>query len=572
MKPLKLIKSDEQNDRLGSRTNETFSSLDDLKDSFSRFRSREYRQTQMTALDFIINSDKKFIVIEAPTGAGKSLIGMAAGQLAKSSIYTVHSKPLQVQLQTDFPEASVLFGRANYPCAMVPRLTCGECPLVNPKESCHTGCPYKKAKASTVGSEFRVLNYAYLLTEANYVGAFSKQGLIVIDEADSLENVLYGFVSIAIAESTLKSLNLTFPKHKTAGSEVLVEEWRNWAIEVRRKIDRKITSLKAVIETMESIESDEDRKIVDQMERYKGLSSKISIFIINVDQSWQSEIKEGFRGGKVIHFKPLWLTTALTESSLWRHADRFILMSATFPPIGVLAKMFGISAGDIDYLTLPSTFPVENRRCIVSPVAELTYETQVQETPKIVEAVRKILDLHCGEKGLIHTVNYRLRDAILTQIKDVRLVTHDSFNKQQVLDAFRASDQPLVLVSPSSERGLSLEDSQCRFIIMCKAPFLSLGDKAVKARKNSSMVGKLWYVSDMILTVVQAMGRGVRHEEDFCISYLLDERIASSMRQQPSIMPPWFRDALEFESPEDLFQLPVVTRQTPADDAWWNSV
>jgi Rad3-related DNA helicase len=85
-------------------------------------------------------------------------------------------------------------------------------------------------------------------------------------------------------------------------------------------------------------------------------------------------------------------------------------------------------------------------------------------------------------------------------------------------------------------------------------------------------VGKLWYVADMVLTVVQAMGRGVRHEDDFCVSYLLDERIASSMRQQPSLMPPWFRDALEFENPQDLFALPPAGANIPADDAWWNAV
>src|SRR5204862_314951 len=158
-----------------------------------------------------------------------------------------------------------------------------------------------------------------------------------------------------------------------------------------------------------------------------------------------------------------------------------------------------------------------------------------------------------------------LRTAIMEQIQDVRLVTHDAFDKQAVLDAFRASDQPLVLVSPSSERGLSLEDSQCRFIIMCKAPFLSLGDKAVKARKNSGEVGKLWYVADMMLTVVQAMGRGVRHENDFCVSYLLDERIASSMKRQPSIMPPWFRDALEFADPQVLFGLGPDGSEMPSD-------
>jgi Rad3-related DNA helicase len=273
------------------------------------------------------------------------------------------------------------------------------------------------------------------------------------------------------------------------------------------------------------------------------------------------------RGRKVIHFKPLWLTPALTGSSLWRHADRFILMSATFPPMPVLAKMFGISPADIDYLTLPSTFPVENRRCFVVPVANLTHKTQDAETPKILDAVRKILKIHSGEKGLIHTVNYKLAQAIMKDIPDPRLVTHNSFTKQEVLDAFRASDQPLVLVSPSSERGISLEDSQCRFIVMCKAPYLSLADKAVKARTYAGQVGQQWYTADMLLTVVQAMGRGVRHEEDFCVSYLLDEQIALVMSRKPSLMPPWFRQALEFENADVLFGIsdPEVEKRGSED-------
>jgi Rad3-related DNA helicase len=71
----------------------------------------------------------------------------------------------------------------------------------------------------------------------------------------------------------------------------------------------------------------------------------------------------------------------------------------------------------------------------------------------------------------------------------------------------------------------------------------------------------------MLLTVVQAMGRGVRHEEDFCVSYLLDEQIALVMSRKPSLMPPWFRQALEFENADVLFGIsdPEVEKRGSED-------
>jgi len=556
---INTLNPDEDHSRLIEISDGDYNTLNDLKDSFSRFRGREYRKTQSIALDFIINSTKKFIVIEAPTGAGKSLIGMASGQIAKSSIYTVHSKPLQVQLNQDFPEATVLFGRGNYQCTMSAKFTCAECPLLNPKETCTTGCPYKAEKQKALASKFRVLNYSYLLTEMNFVGQFSKQGLVVIDEADALEGVLYNFVSISISESRLRSMNLTFPKHKTASSEVLLQEWKDWAIGVKKKVDNKVRQMSDTIKTWEEIQTDDERRYVKQLESLQGLQSRLAIFITHVDQSWQSEIKEGLRGDKVIHFKPLWLTPDLTESALWRHSERFLLMSGTFPPLNVLGRVLGVDPSQIDYLTLPSTFPVENRRCIIAPIANITHQTQEEEVPKLVKAVRKILQIHDGQKGLIHVVNYRLRDALMNSISDPRLITHDGMNKMEIIDAFRASDQPLVLVSPSSERGLSLEDALCRFIILCKMPFLSLADKSVKQRLYGSQVGKIWYEADALLTVCQACGRGVRHENDQCVSYLLDFQIYRIIAKKPSLLPPWFRDAL---TPEDTQELLGMERWT----------
>ena len=48
----------------------------DAKDKLANFRCNDFRHAQMEAIKAILESDKKVVAISAPTGTGKSLIGM----------------------------------------------------------------------------------------------------------------------------------------------------------------------------------------------------------------------------------------------------------------------------------------------------------------------------------------------------------------------------------------------------------------------------------------------------------------------------------------------------------------
>ena len=102
-------------------------------------------------------------------------------------------------------------------------------------------------------------------------------------------------------------------------------------------------------------------------------------------------------------------------------------------------------------------------------------------------------------------------------------------------------------MSPSSERGSSFNDDMCRFIIFAKAPFLNLGDKMTSTRAYSGKMGNFWYKSNACQTVVQGAGRGMRHKDDYCVTYLLDGNITKMMIDSPKLFPKWFRDAVWFE-------------------------
>ena len=144
-------------------------------------------------------------------------------------------------------------------------------------------------------------------------------------------------------------------------------------------------------------------------------------------------------------------------------------------------------------------------------------------------------------------MSYKLADMIMNINGSAggRLITHKTEDREKILWAFKDSDLPMVLVSPSMERGVDLPDDLCRWIIFAKAPFLSLADKLVKKRVYGSNIGGLWYKSNAIQTIIQGCGRGCRHKEDKCVSYLIDKQIFNLIAGNRRLLPLYFLEALE---------------------------
>ena len=137
-----------------------------------------------------------------------------------------------------------------------------------------------------------------------------------------------------------------------------------------------------------------------------------------------------------------------------------------------------------------------------------------------------------------------MRDKIIEHIGGDRLITHDSDDKEEQLKKFKSSSEPLVFVSPSSERGLSLDEDYARFCIWAKVPFANLGDKQISARTYTKPFGSRWYISNAAMAIVQGAGRGVRNENDYCATYIFDAQFERLIQY----LPDWFKDAIVIDS------------------------
>lgn len=523
---------------------------------FSNFTDCEFYPHQKQAISWFMNSEYDKGVLTGSTGSGKSLLAMGIAQLHNEAetdpefqrvCYLVSSRPLQIQLEKDFPEAKIMWGRANFRCKKHPRFNCGTCavsihnltvPVGEPKMPKCRGCPYELAKRKVMNSKIQILNYAYFLTEANYVGQFSDYPLIVADESDMLERHLRSMVMVEFNEKTAQRLDLAPPKRKLASSADAISFWKDWAVDSRDKVQQRMLS---VVDRISGEMDDETVRKSRELRSLEGILSKMDFFIKNVDDTW---IYQSYKGGHT--FQPIWLLPDMTEQWFFQHGRKFLFMSATFPPLPIYAKLLGMNPEHVDSLEVPSTFPVENRKVKLLNTGDLRRKTKDAAIPSIKNAIRKIMAHHKGEKGIIHSVSYQLNQAIM-EINDDRLMTHDSTNKIDQLNYFMETDQPKVFVSPSSTRGLDLKGDLARFNVLVKMPFQSLGDKLVAARTYSGQTGQIWFISDACQEIVQAAGRTNRNQEDFSVIYVLDICACEKIAQKNDYFPQYFRDAVEIE-------------------------
>lgn len=493
-----------------------------------------WRPHQREAVEWVLEQWEKrtkCVVLDAPTGSGKSLIAIAAARLAGlKTLYLCSTRQLQSQLAEDFGEAVILWGREHYPCLRFRGLTAADC-THREEAPCpkRDRCPYKEQKRHALASELAIANYAYFLNEANFVGSFSGWSLVVMDEGDLAEDELMKFVSLILTRRQLEECAIDPPKYKTK-----FESWLKWTESTLKKVEDYLAGLEALI-----TEDELPLKLAKEIRRYKRLASKLRMFAQWVDKNWVAEL-----GEERWEFKPVFVRRF--GHLITKHSEKILAMSATMLSAEDWAWNLGMNESNLAFLRMPSYFPKENRPMMYLPVADFSRKSASEETMEtMVRVVDSILDKHQNEKGLIHAVSYSVAKYVAEHSRHQnRLVTHENAEtRSDILEQFIASRFPLILISPSFGRGIDLYGDRARFQVLVKIPFLDLGDKQTSKRRWSGKGGERWYLLETVRAIVQMAGRIVRSADDYGISYILDTRWPRFYQQMKKDFPPWFQEA-----------------------------
>ncbi len=506
----------------------------------THFPYAAYRPGQREALDAARSAyarGKRFVVIEAPTGAGKSGIAVTLAREAKQAYILTAQKILQDQYIRDFPDLAVVKGRSNYPC-LVMDTHAGAAPcLAGKKFPACDDCTYLIAKDDALHASIATLNYPYFMGEINHAGAFQKRDLLVLDEAHNTEEMLMRFVEVSIAKNTFARAGIEFDFPQTTDLEdriAFVSSLIPDAIRALTKLEEQIKTLEAPPPDL-SVHKNELENLVRRMIMLRDAP----------DAGWIAEQSEDVSFDGAVQwwkFRPI-MVAAFAEEFLFRHSSRVLMLSATILDAETFLRALGIDPADAAFIRVPSSFPPQNRPIYPLNIARLNRDTLEAELPKLSAVIAKLLEKHKGEKGIIHAHSYKiLRYLVSTLPAGKRLIYHyDSASREDALERHLTSSLPTVLLTPSMTEGVDLADDQARWQVIVKVPYPYLGDPQVNARR---LADPSWYEWRTALRIVQAYGRAVRSSEDHATTYVLDSMFPMWVSRQQKRLPKWFLEAI----------------------------
>jgi len=542
-----------------------------------------FRDHQITAIEQVIdlfNQGYKVVMLEAPTGTGKTLISEACRRLLnRTGIYTCTTKSLQSQVLSDFDYAKVLKGRNNYPTFDDPSVmadacnkgpaslpACPKCPgwdkgssweeqtdtwedesiaddpdgIVLHCHFCHSpvNCPYEKAKGEALRAPLAILNMAYLLAEANGPAKFSAQDYVILDEADMLESQLMSNIELSLTKRKRDSLYVGEPKYLTKE-----ESWVDWIRDkVIPAVKADLYDLRRQVKSKGPVPS-----LLKAIRSNTTLLRKLAWLVKpseEGDVNMSGWVMDNFAG--TLTFKPIRVTD-YGQDLLWAHSKRFLLMSATIVSPEQMAADLGLQDGEWAMVNVPSTFPVERRPVLLNTVGKLSRETKEWSYKAAADKVAEIVRRHPDERILVHTVSYELNKIIDKRLRTDRVITYYKAADRERALAEYLNTPRAVLLSPSFERGVDLPHDACRIVVVAKIPFPYLGDKQIKARTYGTRDGSVWYAVSTIRTLCQMTGRGMRSADDWCISYILDGSFHELYSRNKRLFPKWWSEAVVWD-------------------------
>ena len=537
----------------------------DLVKSFpDNYTPTPQQHDTLNKISRFIKSGKKYLLLSAPTGTGKSFLCKAICNATKkptkkyvelTQSYEIYrknytgayhhervlnqmtpfgaliltiTKNLQDQYLNFFPDIAVYKGKANYMCDVDPNFDVETAPCVlahNLKDECWEKdvCPYYKARNDSYTSKVSTLNYRKYFT---IPPEFRKREVVVCDEASELEEELVSMFSTTIKYSDLDRHHINYSKLRTL-SYTKTRDWINQLLfELVQEVDRISTAKKKNILT---------KKQQGQWKYLMRLSDNLSL----IESNWSNTEFVIDKTSSSVTFLPL-RVNALAKH-LYDYGDKIVLMSATMIDPKQFASNLGIT--DYDFIEVGSEFDPDKSPIYVSDKNCINYKNKHQILPEIAKGVSKIINYHEDDKGIIHTHSQEITNYIQSNVNTNRLLCRDvKDNNEVILKRHITIKKPTILVSPSLKFGVDLKDDLSRFQIIAKTPYPPLNNKRVARLFKED---KQWYFNKTLSTLVQMCGRSTRSADDHSVTYILDGSAAKLLKNCKDSLPKHFIDRIQ---------------------------
>ena len=568
----------------------------------NHFPMAEYREGQKEVIDFCVNSlkDKRIVILECPTGSGKSPIALTLMDMVPKSYYITVTKQLQDQLIKDFGDSPTTYikdptkqivelkGRNAYKCTyyerygskLVQQKLWNQSQLdqwLSEQPNCNNGfC------ASKYNPEPNKTRCQKCFLASNFLaGTDIPRPGILTELPDGLK-----YSACPYYDQVYKAINsrkivmnfssflfqTTFTDRFKRRNLLIIDESHQTESEIMsfvslsisdfklRKYGIFIPKLKSALAYSLFFEEVELAKILNSViqdamaEDNKRLADdminilhKYNIFMSRVqDAEWvcEYEDKKNYRS---VNLKPVFIMK-YPEELLFKYADKIIMMSATILDPSIMCKSLGIDRSEVATYRMKNRFPIENRPIYYKPVGKLTggKDKMAEWIPKLVKGVDQIMDKYPNVKGIIHTHNFAIMDNLIRKCKNSsrdRFLNQRDFETKDEMLKHHATCKNSVIIAPAMHEGIDLIGDLSRFQIICKIPYPNCYDDAQLARRVE--LDRRFYNWIVALKLIQSYGRSIRSIDDFADTYVLDGSFEKFRSDAKNLLPDWFIEAVK---------------------------
>lgn len=455
-------------------------------------------------------------IINAPVATGKSLIAMTIASWAGEAAVLTPSNILLNQYADEFTNLHVIRKRSSYYCETLEQSvdkTYKQLKRYCGKGTCKGCDEYRDMVAAISDSNLILANYyAYM----SYARVGSMKHTLIIDEGHNLTQMLR-----ELGAKKFWQHDVHFPNNMKTRLDFMA--WAEGLTEVQLSRHPSLRLLQ------EELRSNKPRHVFELTKAYHGKKS--------VDANDKLP---------VLKMIPVDTRRLDVGESLWpvQSVRKLVIMSATISQFDIEA--FGLGKKRIKYIEVSSPIPAANRPIIIPEDRQnMAYKYQEQNMDKFLKFISEVAEHHNMSKGFIHAP-YSVAKVLRMRLENnSRFMFHGrGRDKITKLEEWKASEEPKIFVGSGMNEGISLNYDLCRWQVICKVPFPSLADPALRYLASTDST---WYAWQSLKDLLQASGRNCRSEDDWGCTYLWDECAVRLIQNNKDLIPMWFQEALIIE-------------------------
>ena len=428
-------------------------------------------------------------------------------------------------------------------------------------------CPYFLARRAAENCTLIVAPYQYVFNEKirSSIKLELNDKFLVFDEAHNADQISQDVLSDTLSERSLDIARKEL--ERVESSNIFIDDLE---VYLKRKVSGNIVTesgfklheeLKNVLKVKKLTSfTDSLSDVVDKIRNYKvqqedypvcylnGILKFLSLVESSPSNSYVAVFKRTFYGFNRVDYKCL--DPSLAIKPVIEEAYGSLIMSGTLSPIQFFTEILELEKAQTRTYTAIAN--PENVHTIIDTSVTTRFsernERMIQRygdqiSQLIVKIPNGVLIFFPQRKFMIDCLKVWRRRGIITgseayltiKGKNVFVEGAKADENRRVVEEYKKSTKSQKgAVLCGVFRGRNAEGSnfpyeEARGIFLIGVPYANYSDPVMRAQiqylnEKKSRMGEKWYIMDAFRAANQAMGRGIRHRDDWCNFILMDKR------------------------------------------------